>query len=155
MRNDVSVARGPRKCGWNLVGARIPRGKVITTARGSSSGELEGHASSRLPPQPCSWGQSSGRTCVCGDVSSRARPGRKSEEPTGLAGVGRGPWAPAPRAARRPPLAARAACPARRCPHSWDPAQGRVPPATSTEEARRGTRVPWVTVRNERTCGVR
>uniref|UniRef100_A0A8I3P4R9 ARB2 cotranscriptional regulator A n=3 Tax=Canidae TaxID=9608 RepID=A0A8I3P4R9_CANLF len=59
MRNDVSVARGPRKCGWNLVGARIPRGKVITTARGSSSGELEGHASSRLPPQPCSWGQSS------------------------------------------------------------------------------------------------
>ncbi|XP_064452454.1 cotranscriptional regulator ARB2A isoform X12 [Mirounga angustirostris] len=59
MRNDVSVACGPRKCSSNLVGARIPRGKVITTARGSSSGELEGHASSRLPPQPCSWGQSS------------------------------------------------------------------------------------------------
>uniref|UniRef100_A0A7N5JPA6 ARB2 cotranscriptional regulator A n=1 Tax=Ailuropoda melanoleuca TaxID=9646 RepID=A0A7N5JPA6_AILME len=59
MRNDVSVSCGPRKCGSNLVGARIPRGKVITTARGSSSGELEGHASSRLPPQPCSWGQSS------------------------------------------------------------------------------------------------
>uniref|UniRef100_A0A8C9D534 ARB2 cotranscriptional regulator A n=1 Tax=Panthera leo TaxID=9689 RepID=A0A8C9D534_PANLE len=59
MRNDVSVFCGPRKCGSNLVGARIPRGKVITTARGSSTGELEGHASSRLPPQPCSWGQSS------------------------------------------------------------------------------------------------
>ncbi|XP_035949959.2 cotranscriptional regulator ARB2A isoform X6 [Halichoerus grypus] len=59
MRNDVSVACGPRKCSSNLAGARIPRGKVITTARGSSSGELEGHASSRLPPQPCSWGQSS------------------------------------------------------------------------------------------------
>ncbi|XP_057163496.1 cotranscriptional regulator FAM172A isoform X8 [Ursus arctos] len=59
MRNDVSVSCGPRKCGSNLVGARIPRGKVITTARGSLSGELEGHASSRLPPQPCSWGQSS------------------------------------------------------------------------------------------------
>uniref|UniRef100_A0A7N9D046 ARB2 cotranscriptional regulator A n=1 Tax=Macaca fascicularis TaxID=9541 RepID=A0A7N9D046_MACFA len=59
VRNDVSVSCRPRKCNSNLVGARIPRGKVITTARGSSTGELEGHASSRLPPQPCSWGQSS------------------------------------------------------------------------------------------------
>lgn len=75
VRNDVSVSCGPRKCNSNLVGARIPRGKVLTTARGSSTGELEGHASSRLPPQPCSWGQSSGRTCVCGDVSSGAGPG--------------------------------------------------------------------------------
>ncbi|ELK11508.1 UPF0528 protein FAM172A [Pteropus alecto] len=30
-----------------------------TTARGSSTEELEGHASSRLTPQPCSWGKSS------------------------------------------------------------------------------------------------
>uniref|UniRef100_A0A5F9DF70 ARB2 cotranscriptional regulator A n=1 Tax=Oryctolagus cuniculus TaxID=9986 RepID=A0A5F9DF70_RABIT len=59
VRSDVPVPCRPRKCNSNLVGARIPRGKVITTARGSSTGELEGHASSRQPPQPCSWGQSS------------------------------------------------------------------------------------------------
>nr|XP_012998700.1 protein FAM172A [Cavia porcellus] len=59
VRNDVSVSRRPRKCNSNLAGARIPRGKVLTTALGSSTSELEGHASSRLSPQPCSWGQSS------------------------------------------------------------------------------------------------
>lgn len=121
MRNDVSVSCGPRKCGSNLVGARIPRGKVITTARGSSSGELEGHASSRLPPQPCSWGQSSGRTCVCGDMSSGGRPGRKSEEGAGLVGLRAG--IVGPRAASSPQLTLRAVLTG--VPNSGTPPKGR------------------------------
>ncbi|XP_006517418.1 cotranscriptional regulator ARB2A isoform X4 [Mus musculus] len=43
----------------NLVGARILREKVRARAQGSSPRDLEGHASSHLPSQHCSWGQSS------------------------------------------------------------------------------------------------
>ena len=86
----------PGSATWTWSGRGFPRGKVITTARGSSTGELEGHASSRLPPQPCSWGQSSGRTSVCLRVSLRgAGPGRNQEEEAGpLIHLGRGSQPP-------------------------------------------------------------
>ena len=86
----------PGSATWTWSGRGFPRGKVITTARGSSTGELEGHASSRLPPQPCSWGQSSGRTSVCRRASSRgAGPGRSQEEEAGpLIHPGRGSLPP-------------------------------------------------------------
>jgi hypothetical protein len=65
----------------NLVGARILREKVRARAQGSSPRDLEGHASSHLPSQHCSWGQSSGRTALATSASRR-----RGETPRGWPG---------------------------------------------------------------------
>lgn len=137
VRNDVSVSCGPRKCNSNLFGARIPREKVITTARGSSLGELEGHASSRLPPQPCSWGQSSGRISVCGAVSSRPGPGRNQSRGLAWSSSGGGCW---PQGQRLPRTTLRFPRTPLLC--VLDPADGQSPSAFSTSLAGLDTCVP-------------